>query len=152
MSIKAFLLAAAITAVSVIPAQAQNTMGQKGPSNVVTVVTAADPQVQLMAMVLTMQAANLGIAPSILLCGPAGDIALTDAPASATSGQPPKNMSPKGLMRKIMEMHDAKVEVCAIYLPGKGLDASALSDGIGVAKPAAMAKALMAPRTKVLSF
>ncbi|WP_425404201.1 hypothetical protein [Hwanghaeella sp.] len=152
MSIKTFLLAIAMTAMTFLPAQADSHMGKKGPTDVVTVVTASDPQVQLMAMVLTMQSAKRGLAPSILLCGPAGDMALADAPASATTGQPPMNMSPKGLMLKIMEMPMAKVDVCALYLPGKGLDASALTKGIGVAKPPAMAEALMAPHSKVLSF
>ena len=40
-----------------------------------------------------LQAAQQGAAPHILLCGPAGDIALKDAPASATAPQPPRDMS-----------------------------------------------------------
>ena len=121
-------------------------------AKLVTVVTSADPQTQLMAMVLTMQAANAGAQTHIMLCGPAGDIALRDAPDSATAGQPPKNMSPQGLMQMLREKAGATVEVCAIYLPGKGADRSALLDGIGVARPPEMSARLMEPGTRVLSF
>lgn len=121
-------------------------------TKVVTVVTSADPQVQLMSMVLTMAAAQQGAQAHILLCGPAGDLALKDAPATATAGQPPRDMSPQGLMQMISEKTGATVEVCAIYLPGRGEDPSVLLDGVGVAKPGEMAAKLMAHDARVLSF
>jgi hypothetical protein len=71
--------------------------------NLVTVLTAPDAQTQLMSMVLTMQAMQQGSKTHVLLCGPAGDLALKDAPASATAPQKPKGMSPQGLMQKIMQ-------------------------------------------------
>lgn len=110
--------------------------------NFVAILTAPEPQTQLMSMVLTMQAAQQGAATHILLCGPAADIALKEAPESATAGQPPKNMSPQGLMQMIMKQPGAKVEVCAIYLPGKGVGPEVLLDGVGVAKPGEMTKAV----------
>ncbi|WP_348540004.1 hypothetical protein [Shimia sp. R11_0] len=116
---------------------------EEAPS-LVTILTEDQPQTQLMAMVLTMQAAQQGAAPHILLCGAAGDLALKDAPESATVGQPPKDMSPQGLMQKIMTLPGAKVEVCAIYLPALGQGPEVLLDGVGVAKPGEMAKAMMA--------
>ncbi|MCV6597788.1 MAG: hypothetical protein OIF40_12005 [Mangrovicoccus sp.] len=122
------------------------------PAKLVTVVTSPEPQTQLMAMVLTMQAAKAGAEAHVLLCGPAGDLALKEAPESATAGQPPKDMSPQGLMQKLREATGAKVEVCAIYLPGKAADASVLLDGITVAKPPAMAARLMEPGTRVMNF
>lgn len=121
-------------------------------SKLVTVVTSPDPQTQLMSMVLTMSAAQQGAQAHILLCGPAGDLALKDAPESATAGQPPRDMSPQGLMQMIRENTGATVEVCAIYLPGRGDDQSVLLDGIGVAEPGDMASRLMAPDARVLSF
>jgi intracellular sulfur oxidation DsrE/DsrF family protein len=117
----------------------------------VTVVTADNAQTQLMAMVLTAQAVEQGHAVRVLLCGPAGDIALADAPESATAGQPPMGASPQGLMQKIMAS-GATVEVCAIYLPGKGLQPDALIDGVGVAQPPDMAAAMLADDTVVWSF
>jgi predicted peroxiredoxin len=118
----------------------------------VTVVTSPEPQTQLMAMVLSMQAAQQGAETHVLLCGAAGDIALREAPETATAGQPPRDMSPQGLMQMMRERAGATVEVCAIYLPGRGEDASVLLDGIGVADPAAMAQRLMDGETRVLSF
>lgn len=119
--------------------------------NLVTVVTAPDAQTQLMSMVLTMQAMQQGAKSHVLLCGPAGDLALKDAPASATSRQKPKGMSPQGLMHKIMQS-GGTVEVCAIYLPNKGVGPEALLDGISPAKPDEMAGRLLADNTRLLTF
>ncbi|OIQ35340.1 MAG: hypothetical protein BM559_02200 [Roseobacter sp. MedPE-SWchi] len=127
-------------------------LAQEPPETLVTVLTAPEPQTQLMAMVLAMQAAKQGAAPHILLCGPAADIALKEAPESATAPQPPRDMSPRGLMSKIAALPGAKVEVCAIYLPSKGADASILMQGVGVANPKEMAAALIAPNARVTSY
>lgn len=143
---KKLALSAALILSTAVAGFAQDT------SKVVTVVTSADPQTQLMSMVLTMQAAQQGAEAHILLCGPAGDLALKDAPASATAGQPPRDMSPQGLMNMIRDKTGATVEVCAIYLPGRGADSSVLLDGVGVAKPGDMAAKLMAPDARVWSF
>ena len=142
------ILTAAALAASALTAPAQ----AEAPETLVTVLTAPEPQTQLMAMVLTMQAAQQGVTPHIMLCGPAGDLALKDAPASATAGQPPKDMSPQGLMQAIMKQPGAKVEVCAIYLPGKGADMSVLLDGVGVAKPGEMAGAIIDENARVMSY
>lgn len=122
-----------------------------GKPNLVTVLTASDAQTQLMSMVLTMQAMQQGSKTHVLLCGPAGDLALKEAPASATAPQKPRGMSPQGLMQKIMES-GGTVEVCAIYLPNKGVGQEALLDGISPAKPDEMAGRLLADNTRLLSF
>lgn len=120
--------------------------------NLVTILTAPEPQTQLMAMVLTLNAVQQGAKAQILLCGPAGDIALKDAPETATAGQPPRDASPQGLMRMMMDQHGVKVEVCAIYLPGIGADASVLIEGVTPADPAAMSRSIIADDTVVISF
>tara|TARA_Y100000815_G_scaffold264882_2_gene281093 strand:- start:1772 stop:2245 length:474 start_codon:yes stop_codon:yes gene_type:complete len=117
----------------------------------VTVVTSPDAQTQLMSMVLTMQAVQMGRDVQILLCGPGGDIALKAAPESATAGQPPKGMSPQGLLQAAIK-NGAKANVCAIYLPGKGATPDVLIDGVGVAAPPAMAGAMLGEDTVVWSF
>jgi hypothetical protein len=61
-------------------------------------------------------------------------------------------MSPQALMQRIMDQPDARVEVCAIYLPGKGLDEAALLDGVGAAKPPAMAAHLLGENVRLLTF
>jgi hypothetical protein len=145
---KKLLLATTLAALSSLAATASFAQDAR---KLVTVVTSPEPQTQLMAMVLTMQAAQQGAETHILLCGPAGDIALKDAPNSATAGQPPRDMSPQGLMQAIQSKAGGTVEVCAIYLPGRGEDASVLLEGIGVAQPGAMATSLLDADT-VLSF
>jgi len=146
MSVLSRLAALAIAGAALAaPAAAQE------PNALVTVVTADHPQTQLMSMVLTMQAMEQGRSAHILLCGPAGDLALKDAPASATAPQKPKGMSPQGLMQKIMDT-GATVEVCAIYLPNEGVGVDALIDGVTAAKPPAMAARLLAPNTRIMSF
>lgn len=130
------------------PATAQDTPAPR----LVTVITSDDPQAQLMGMVLTMQAVQQGAEAQILLCGAAGDIALRDAPESATAPQAPRGMSPQGLMTTIMETSGTVAEVCAIYLPNKALPAEALIDGVTVAAPDAVAAALLAENVRILSF
>ena len=122
------------------------------PERLVTILADADPQTQLMAMVLTNAAVQQGADAQILLCGPAGDIALEDAPESATAGQPPQDASPQGLMMMMMEEADVTVEVCAIYLPGMEADESVLIDGVTAAEPGPMAGAIMGADTQVMSF
>lgn len=139
------LLSAGLLALSVQPALTED----KGP--LVTVVTSENPQTQLMSMVLTMQAVEQGHSVRMLLCGPGGDLALADAPESATAPQPPRDMSPQGLMQAIIG-RGVRIEVCAIYLPGRGGDASALIEGVGVAQPPEMAGAMLADGTVVWSF
>lgn len=124
---------------------------QADERRLVTVVTSPEPQTQLMAMVLTMQAVRQGAAAHMLLCGPGGDLALRDAPDSATAAQPPRGMSPQGLLRAILDT-GATVEVCAIYLPGRGASPEVLIEGVGVAKPPAMAAAMLDDDARVWSF
>lgn len=140
------LTALALAALTVTPVAAD-----EDTKSLVTVLTAPDAQTQLMAMVLSMQSLQQGASVDILLCGPAGDIALKDAPESATAPQKPKGMSPQKLMQGIMKA-GGKVEVCAIYLPNKGIEAEALLDGIGLAKPPVMAGKLLADDARILSF
>ena len=119
--------------------------------SLVTILASGEPQTQLMSMVLTMQAMQQGANAYILLCGPAGDLALKDAPASATAPQKPRDMSPQGLMQRIMQS-GATVEVCAIYLPNKGVDATALLDGVSAAKPPEVAARMLSDDTQIMSF
>ncbi|MGO2340310.1 MAG: hypothetical protein ACTH5M_06930 [Psychrobacter sp.] len=153
----------AISAASLMMAgcTSTNAMSQKSKVNpdvkktvpsVLINVTSDNEQVQLMSMVLTMQSAQQGANTRVLLCGPAGDMALREAPDSVTTGQPPKNMSPQGLMQMVMKNTNTKVEVCALYLPGKGLDQSALIDGVSAADPAEIGALMVDSTTKIMSF
>lgn len=145
------LAAATAVATLAVGAAATDALRASETPKLVTILTAPEPQTQLMSMVLTMQSIQQGAEASVLLCGPAGDLALKDAPESATAPQKPKGMSPQGLMMKVIEA-GATVEVCAIYLPNKGVGPEALIDGVTPAKPPAMAAKLLADDARLLSF
>ncbi len=117
----------------------------------VTVVTSDHPQTQLASMVLSTQAMEQGASLHVLLCGPAGNMALQDAPESVTAPQPPRDASPQGMLTGLIE-RGATVEVCAIYLPGLGADESVLIEGVSVAQPPAMAGAMLDDDAIVWSF
>lgn len=144
-------LALAVGIVATLPMVAAAPVAAENPRPVVTVVTAEDPQTQLMAMVLSMQAVEQGHDLQMLLCGPGGALGLQDAPAGATAPQPPRDMSPQGLMQMLMS-RGVTVEVCAIYLPGLGAGPEVLLDGVGVAEPPAMAAAMLGETAMVWSF
>ncbi|MGH1406720.1 MAG: hypothetical protein ACRBBJ_09215 [Rhodomicrobiaceae bacterium] len=122
------------------------------PKQLVTIVTSANAQTQLMAMVLTMQAVKQGANAHILLCGDAGDMALRDAPKTVTAPQKPKGMSPQKLMKLILEKTKTSVEVCALYLPNKDMKLTALIDGVTSANPQKMGKRLTVDNVRILSF
>lgn len=146
MSARRSLIAA--TALSLVTAGAAFAQNAE---KLVTIVTSDNAQTQLMSMVLTAQAIEQGTKARILLCGAGGDIALTDAPETATAPQPPRDASPQGLMQMLMS-RGVTVEVCAIYLPGLGADQSVLIDGVGVAAPPAMGAAMLDSTAQVWSF
>lgn len=55
------------------------------------------------------------------------------------------------MLRGILEM-GVTVEVCAIFLPGRGLEASGLVDGVGVAQPPAIAALMASPDWRLFTF
>ena len=116
-----------------------------------TIITSAEPETQLMALVLTRSAMEAGERPHILLCSAGGDLALKDAPASATAPLQPKGASPQGLLKTLMA-GGVGVEVCAIYLPNRPFGTEALLEGISVAKPDNMGVRIAAPGQTILSF
>jgi hypothetical protein len=116
-----------------------------------TIVTSGDTETQVMALVLTKSAMDEGQSPHILLCAAGGDLALTDAPPNATEPLQPKGASPQGLLQKLID-DGVQVDVCAIYLPNRPFGPEALLDGVGVAKPDDIGRAIARPGETILSF
>lgn len=112
------------------------------------IVTSENAEVQGMAMVLSIQSVQHDAAVRVLLCGPGGDLAVKGAPQTALK---PKNITPQAMMGKLLSA-GVTVEVCALYLPNSGKSADDLIEGVGVAKPPAIASALLAPNTKLFTF
>ncbi|BBU69800.1 hypothetical protein [Fluviibacter phosphoraccumulans] len=117
-------------------------------SNVTLIVNSDSTMTQGMTMVLANKMLEQGDSVNILLCDKAGDLALkansgkTLKPANATPGQMMDGAIKKG----------AKVFVCALYLPNSGNTPDSLKDNVKPAKPDEMAKQLMEPNRKVISF
>lgn len=136
-------LAAALALTFVTPA-AVNAAQQ----NLFVVITSAEPEVQGMAMVLSRQSLNAGAEVRVLLCGPGGDMALVDSPQQVLK---PRNVTPQEMMIGLVAQ-GVTVQVCALYLPNRDKAPSDLVNGVGVAKPPAIAEAMLAPNTRLFTF
>jgi hypothetical protein len=104
------------------------------------IVTSADTQTQLMAMVLSLQTIKKHKKSiNMVLCGPAGKLGLKD---TVTDKLKPQNVSPTMLLNKIMKL-GANVKVCPLYLPNANKTKADLIPGITVAKPPKIAGNLL---------
>lgn len=119
--------------------------------SMLVILTSPDTETQAMALVLANQAAKAGTPVNLLLCGPAGDIALRTPPEAAGKIITPKGMTVSSLLGGL-KAKGGKVDVCAIYLPNRELGADALADGIGIAKPPVIAAEMTAPGTRLATF
>ncbi|SEQ10254.1 Predicted peroxiredoxin [Amphritea atlantica] len=133
----------AATLVAPIMASATETVDK-----VLITLTSAEQQTRGMAMVLGNMMQAKGAKVSVLLCDSAGDMALKEYKSEPLK---PKNVTPEQLLQKLIS-GGAKVDVCALYLPNKGVGMEALLDGVGAAKPPVMADALMDSDTRVFNF
>lgn len=120
-------------------------------NRLLTIITSPDPEIQMMSLVLTRAAQTNGMSPRLMLCGPAGELALKTPPGSALTPFPPSGRSPDDLLSGLIAS-GATVEVCALFLPTRNLTEEALREGVGVATPASIAEDFSAPDTRVISF
>lgn len=99
-------------------------------------------------LVLAGQALQQKASVRVLLCDAAGDIALT---GQAMPALKPRNVTPQQMLQGLIK-GGAKVEVCALYLPNTGRQASALIEGVTAASPADVAAHLLKPGVSTLAF
>jgi predicted peroxiredoxin len=99
-------------------------------------------------LVLAGQALEQKAAVRVLLCDAAGDIALAGKEMPTLK---PRNVTPQQMLQGVIKA-GAKVEVCALYLPNTGKQASDLIDGVTPAKPAEVAAHLLKPGVHTLAF
>ncbi len=113
------------------------------------VVTSADRQTQMMAMVLSVQTMKKhGKEINMMLCGAAGDLALQST--NTETFLPPKK-SPTMLLNTLLKM-GASIQVCPLYLPNTGKTTDDLIEGITVAKPPIVAGKLLDKDYQNLTF
>lgn len=128
-------------------AQAQDSSGVR----LLAIITNPDPQSQFMAYTLI---GSSGVSPQairILLCGPAADSALRGT-VDASSARFGPNAATVQSRIEALAAGGATIEVCAIYLPSRGADASVLVEGVGVASPTGIGPLMISPDVKVLTF
>ena len=99
-------------------------------------------------MVLSMMTLKQKKEVNMTLCSSAGDLAVKGMKSTVLK---PMDKSPKMMLQAIMKK-GAKVQVCPLYLPNAGKDASVLLDGITVAKPMDVAKGLLNTEYQNLSY
>ena len=99
-------------------------------------------------LVLAGQALEQKVDVRVLLCDAAGDIAVTGQPMPTLK---PRNVTPQQMLQGLIKA-GAKVEVCALYLPNTGRQATDLMAGVTAAKPADVAAHLLKPGVRTLAF
>lgn len=99
-------------------------------------------------LVLAGQALEQKAQVRVLLCDAAGDIALVGKEMPALK---PRNVTPQQMLQGLIK-GGAKVEVCALYLPNTGKQASDLIPGVTPAKPADVAAHVLKANVKTLGF
>jgi sulfur relay (sulfurtransferase) complex TusBCD TusD component (DsrE family) len=99
-------------------------------------------------LVLAGQALEQKVDVRVLLCDAAGDIAVE---GQAMPTLKPRDVTPQQMLRGLIR-GGAKVEVCALYLPNRGRQASELLAGVTPAKPAEVAAHLLKPGVRTLAF
>lgn len=119
--------------------------GQK----VLSLLSSGDAESQAFSLILANEVKAAGNTLDLVLCGPAGDIALKAAPAQATKPVTPNGMSVKALLERLIGQ-GARVELCAIHLPNRALQPDALIAGVLVGKPADVAARLADPSIRVI--
>lgn len=113
------------------------------------VLTAAERQAQMMALVLSVQSMKKhGKEVNMVLCGSAGDLALS---STKTDQLKPAGKSPTQLLMVLLKM-GASVEICPLYLPNAGKTEANLIEGITVASPPVVAGRLLDTEYTNLSF
>lgn len=116
--------------------------------NMYFTVNSSDVMVQGAAMVLATQSLKQNANVRVLLCGQAADMALQGHEMASLK---PMNATPGQMLRGLVK-NGATVEVCALYLPNKGLKPDALIPGVKPGKPADVAAYMLKADVKMLAF
>ena len=111
-------------------------------------IHSANAMAQGAGLVLAGQALEQKANVRVLLCDAAGDIALVGQSMPTLK---PRNVTPQQMLQGVIKA-GAKVEVCALYLPNTGKQASDLIAGVTPARPADVAAHLLKPGVNTLAF
>lgn len=143
---KKVFLSMVVAGALVLPLSAQEVKGLN------VLMVSADTQTQMMGMVLsTSVIKDHNKVVNITLCGPAGNLALKEFESGSVKRADGQNVNPKSALQGLIKA-GAIVQVCPLFLPTAGKDATALLEGVSVAKPPMVAKNLVDPAFKNINF
>lgn len=143
---KKVFLSMVVAGALVLPLSAQEVKGLN------VLMVSADTQTQMMGMVLsTSVIKDHNKIVNITLCGPAGNLALKEFESGSVKRADGQNVNPKSALQGLIKA-GAIVQVCPLFLPTAGKDASALLEGVSVAKPPMVAQNLVDPAFKNINF
>jgi predicted peroxiredoxin len=108
---------------------------------------AAEAQAFNLVLANQLQASGHGV--HVVLCGEAGDVALKAVPEAATKAVTPQGMTVRSLLEGLLKK-GGTVQVCAIYLPNRKLQADALMEGVSAARPQDVAAMISDPAIKIM--
>ena len=111
-------------------------------------INSGSAMTQAAGIVLAGQAIEQQSNVRVLLCDAGGDIAVVGKDMPALK---PKNVTAQQMLQGLMKA-GAKVEVCALYLPNTGRQASDLIPGVTAGKPADVASYFLKPGVTTLAF
>ncbi|MCH8569242.1 MAG: hypothetical protein LAT67_13285 [Balneolales bacterium] len=118
-------------------------------SEIFLMLTSADSETQMMALILVTQAVNQGGKARILLCGEAGNLGVQNNESPSFR---PLDRSPSQLLSGLINQ-DVVVEVCGIFLPNRpDLSSDDLLDGVVTARPPDVAAYMLQNHVRFLSF
>lgn len=113
------------------------------------VVSRAEPQVQAMAMTLTLQALKHHAAVTVLLCGDGGDLAFTGYAGPTLR---PTAETPQQMLQGVIQA-GARVELCPLYMANSGGRTEAeLIPGVTVASLALVGDLMDQPGVRYFTF
>ncbi len=112
------------------------------------IVTSGEAQTQMMAMMLSSKTIEQKKSVQVLLCGPAGELALKNSEQVMFK---PLDKSPQMLLKNLISK-GVVVEVCPLFLPNSEATKADLVDGVTVAKPPVVAKKLREEGIKLLTY
>jgi len=111
-------------------------------------ITAYDPQIQMMAMSLSMQIKTKGKSVRILLCGPGCELGLKNGKEIIFK---PLDKSPQMILKNMIQT-GVKVEICPFYLANSDKTQADIFDGITVANPGIVADVILENGVKLFTF
>ena len=136
---KKSVVIAATLLVSVVSAQA---------ADLFVNIHSGNAMAQGAGLVLAGQALEQKANVRVLLCDAAADIAVAGKEMPTLK---PRNVTPQQMLQGLIK-NGATVEVCALYLPNSGRQATDLIPGVTPAKPAEVAAHLLKPGVATLAF